>query len=202
MLITICILVIFWGMRFLYLNINTNRPEIEIYQQGEFVEYGDNFFYRSSSEQRNGYSIKVVDAKLMRMEDYLKNIGLSYSDYLKMIEDSSGFEKEYVVDVQIIIKNTNNTVGNFDRLDTRIHGINFCLSCEDILFDYMYPNLKDSYGFKVRENTEYKINIPYCPEAVDIKTCNEKYLMGNNLYLNISQYPVKKMIKLQVETFQ
>lgn len=201
-LIVSFMLVAAWGIRFIYLNSTAEKPVIEIYNQGEFVDYGDNFFFRSSTEQRNGYSIKVVSAKLMKIEDFLDEIGLPYSEYQNMVKELSGFEKKYVVDLNVIIKNTNNSAGNFDRLDTRINTSNLCLSCDDVLFDYMYPELQDSYAFKVRENTEYEMHIPYCPEPSDEKACDWQFLTTKDFYLNISQYPVKKMIKLQIEPIE
>lgn len=196
----LCILFAVWCVRFAYLNINTEHPVIEVYQQGEYVEYDDNFFYRSSIEHRNGYSIKVVGAYLVPIKDYLESIGVSYDEYKTKVKETYSVEKEFVLDLHIVLKNEGNTDGNFDIFDTRVNASNFCLSSEGILFGYLYPNLSGEYSFKVRENTEYEIRIPYCPEKVDMQVCTFEYATSRDFYLNISQYPIKKMIKLQIKT--
>ncbi|MCD7775643.1 MAG: DUF5028 domain-containing protein [Clostridiales bacterium] len=187
-----------WLVRFIYLNVNSEHTVIEIYNQGEFVEYGDNFFYRSR-EQRNGYSIKVVSAKLMTIEDFLPTIGMTYDEYVTMSEEQSTYIVSYVLDVDIILKNTDSTEGNFDRLDTRVNALNFSFQSDDLLFDYMYPDLGGSFSFKVRENTEHEMHIPYVLIESDEQCFDMDSLMKKDLYLNITQYPVKKMIRLNLE---
>lgn len=196
----ICIILAVWGIRFVSLNINAEQPVIEIYQQGEYVEYGNNFFYRSSGENRDGYSIKVVGAYLMTIEDYLESIGVSYDEYKTKVNEMSDIEKKIVLDLHIVLKNEGNSDGNFDIFDTRVNASNFCLSNDSILFGFLYPKLSGEFSFKVRENTECEMRIPYCPEKVDMRICTFEYAASREFYLNISQYPVKKMIKLQIET--
>ncbi len=196
-ILVVCFFLAAWGTRFVILNKNAEKPVIEIYQQNEYVEYGDNFFYRSSGENRNGYSIKVTGAYLMKIDDYLESIDVSYDEYKSKAEEMSETEKNIVLDLHIILKNEGNSDGSFDIFDTRVNASNFCLSNDSILFGLLYPKLNGEFAFKVRENTEYEMRIPYCPEKVDMRVCTYEYAASRDFYLNISQYPVKKMIKLQ-----
>ncbi len=74
--------------RVVYLNNNTEKPQIEIYAQGDFVEYGNNF-YLSNSEDLCGYSIKAVSAKLMTLEAYIKLKNLSYDEFKEKLQLNS-----------------------------------------------------------------------------------------------------------------
>ncbi len=196
----VCIILIAaYFTRFAYLNITAEKPQIKIYNQNEFVEYDNNFFYRNT-ENRNGYSVKVLSAKLLPIKDYLKTINLTYDDYCKMYSEHEHLIKDYILDVNIIIKNTGNTEGNFDRLDTRVNAANYCFQCDDELFSFIYPYLADSFSFKVRENTEYEMHIPFSLIPADEAVLSFDDIKNDDLHLNISQYPIKKMIKLDIVT--
>ncbi len=66
------------------------------------------------------------------------------------------------------------------------------------LFNRVYPELTGLNYLKLRENTEFEINLPFCLIPSDEKVINYDDLKNTDLYLNLTQYPIKKMIKLSI----
>ncbi len=184
--------------RVIYINQNVDTYKIEIYKQGDFVEYGDNFFM-TNAEELCGYSIKVTSAKLMKLQDYLESKNLSYDDYIKKIPTNSGYDMKYVLDIGLLIKNIDSKGFGIDMINTRVLASNYGLQCSSFLFNYVYPEHEGFMYLKLRENTEFEISLPYCLIPSDEAVLNEDDLTKDDLYLNLTQYPVKKMIKLYIE---
>ncbi len=187
-----------WGARFITLNKSAEKQTVKIYNEGEFVPYEKDFFVTERTENRDGYSINVVKSELLPIEDYLKTINVTYDDYVKKVEQSGSTPVQVVLNLHIVLKNEGNTKGNFDMVETRVEGPNFTLQVDDLLFSYTYPNLAGNEYFLLRENTEFSVDIPF-RAAVDAENFTYKFISSKDLYLNITQYPVRKMIKLNTK---
>lgn len=186
-----------YSARVVYINKNAKKSETEIFGQGEFVDLGDNYFY-NSGEQLDGYSVKVESAKLMTLENFINSFGRSFDEYKKQAEDDNVYLNRYVVCVELTIKNSHSQGYGIDIISSRVCTVNYNLECNAYLFSYIYPDFEEYTYLKVREGTEFRIALPYLLIPSYEEILGEKDLINADLYLNLTQYPIKKMIKLNV----
>ena len=103
-IIVLCILIFcVWAFNIYRVNSTVERVPVKVHSMEQWVEYGDNF-YDKATENRNGYSVKVVDAKVVAFDEFLKQNNIS------VYKDEELFKPEYIYDVTVIIKNENNTI--------------------------------------------------------------------------------------------
>lgn len=182
-----------WTVRVVCLNRAAPRSIIETYEMGETVEYGNDFF-NSSRENRNGYKIVVHKASIMPYEEFAQTMQLE-------LPEPDGFRSDYVYDVQVTIINDGNSdeKNGIDMFNTLLVTSNMRLPIDATLWELLYPQLGRSYTFKLRENTQMDFHFPFVVETeFDQWVADLDYLQTTPFYLNISQYPHKKMIKIEV----
>lgn len=204
-LLIIILLIFAWGTRFIYLNVSAEKPIIEIYEMGEKVYYGDNFYYYSD-ENRNGYNITVASAKLISYEDYAKENNLKLPELTS--ESVSGesiynFRPQYVYNVEVILYNEIMTNGALDMFETLLVSGAVRMRVDETLWTLLYPKLNGSYAFRINDTEKRIYNLPFVIETAsqeDIIDFN--YLNNNIFYLTISQYPIKKVIKVNLNSYE
>ena len=91
---------VFLGLRIRSVNMAVELPPEESYEEGEFVEIGDNYFYQER-EKNTGYGIKVISSKFVPYADYVAAYGQDET-YL-----DEGYRPEYVLDIELTIRNSN-----------------------------------------------------------------------------------------------
>ena len=190
-LLSILILAVF--IRIAYVNINAERPVIQVYEMNTEVFYEDNYF-EYADENRDGYSITVLSAKILKTEDFLKeqnikelNIptGDEYSDWEKYIP-------EYVYDVTVHIKNTNCKENGIDMFNTVLATDTAVLKVDEHIWDALYPHLGGSLKFALVENSEETIHLPFAisySDACERKAVDNDMLFNCEFQLTISKYP-------------
>ncbi len=188
----ICIVIVaVWAARVYSLNASTQKPAVKNYNMNEWVQYGDDFFYRSDRENRNGYEIKVTDVNVIKYDDYLKNHNL------KVIKGEGTYTPERIFDVTVIIKNIDNTESGITMLDTTLNSVNDRLSIDYEVFDALYPQLSGSVSFSIKPGTEMEFHFPFAVSNEEFEEIyTEKYINSASFHLNISQYPIEKNINI------
>lgn len=192
-IIVLCILIFcVWAFNIYRVNSIVERVPVKVHSMEQWVEYGDNF-YDKATENRNGYSVKVVDAKVVAFDEFLKQNNIS------VYKDEELFKPEYIYDVTVIIKNKNNTDSGISMIDTTLNSINNIMQVDFDVFDALYPQLNGSISFSVKPGTEMEFHFPFVVANADFeKICDYEYLTNNTFYLNLSQYPIENSIEVKV----
>lgn len=191
-IIIVCVLmVICWAINVAVVNSKTEKVPEEIYSMGKWVEYGDNF-YDKSTENKNGYSIKVVDAAVKEFDAFLQEKNIS------VVKDENMSKPQYIYAVTVVVKNENNTKSGLNMIDTTLNSVNNMMQVDFEVFDAMYPQLEGSISFSVRPGTEMEFCFPFAVVPEFEKICTYDYLTENSFYLNLSQYPIERSIEVHV----
>lgn len=201
----ICISVVLFigiGIRIWYINKQAERPQQEWYEVGEEVEIEENYFW--DGENAKNYTVTVISAKLMSLEEYanlyeLDNLDTAFAD----VEGIGIFPyPEKIVDVRLKVKNKNlidmGDVTGFFVGECRLTDGDCILSQEDRLFWLVNPTIWLSA--ELRPNSEMEISIPYgfSPNA-KMDPIPEKRIREGNFSLAISYYPIQKNLKVKIE---
>ena len=192
-IVVLCILIFcVWAFNIYRVNSTVERVPKKIYSMEQWVEYGDNF-YDKATENRNGYSVKVVDAKVVAFDEFLKQNNIS------VYKDEELFKPEYIYDVTVIVKNENNIDSGISMIDTTLNSTNNIMQVDFDVFDALYPQLNGSISFSVKPGTEMEFHFPFVVANADFeKICDYDYLTNNTFYLNLSQYPIENSIEVKV----
>ena len=192
-IVVLCILIFcVWAFNIYRVNSTVERVPVKVHSMEQWVEYGDNF-YDKATENRNGYSVKVVDAEVIAFDDFLKQNNIS------VYKDEELFKPEYIYDVTVIVKNENNTDSGISMIDTTLNSINNIMQVDFDVFDALYPQLNGSISFSVKPGTEMEFHFPFVVANADFeKICDYDYLTDNTFYLNLSQYPIENSIEVKV----
>ena len=192
-IVVLCILIFcVWAFNVYRVNSTVERVPVKVHSMEQWVEYGDNF-YDKATENRNGYSVKVVNAKIVAFDEFLKQNNIS------VYKDEELFKPEYIYDVTVIVKNENNTDSGISMIDTTLNSINNIMQVDFDVFDALYPQLNGSISFSVKPGTEMEFHFPFVVANADFeKICNYDYLSNNTFYLNLSQYPIENSIEVNV----
>lgn len=192
-IVVLCILIFcVWAFNIYRVNSTAERVLVKVHPMEQWVEYGDNF-YDKATENRNGYSVKVVDAKVVAFDEFLKQNNIS------VYKDEELFKPEYIYDVTVIVKNENNTDSGISMIDTTLNSINNIMQVDFDVFDALYPQLNGSISFSVKPGTEMEFHFPFVVANADFeKICDYEYLTNNTFYLNLSQYPIENSIEVKV----
>lgn len=192
-IVVLCILIFcVWAFNIYRVNSTVERVPVKVHSMEQWVEYGDNF-YDKATENRNGYSVKVVNAKIVAFDEFLKQNNIS------VYKDEELFKPEYIYDVTVIVKNENNTDSGISMIDTTLNSINNIMQVDFDVFDALYPQLNGSISFSVKPGTEMEFHFPFVVANADFeKICDYDYLTNNTFYLNLSQYPIESSIEVKV----
>lgn len=183
------------GVRIWYVNKDRQDWVEEIYPMGEMVPYEDDFFIRSDEGIRPDYEIGAMSAKIMSTEDYLKEYGLSKEEVWEGTDPP-----KIIIDVEVNIRNNSKEENDqfIDLLNTRLvaGGDNF--QSDKALIENIYPQLAGAVsGFKVKSGTEATMHIPF--EVLQWQPTSIERIKSQDLYMVLSLYPTKKMIKIELE---
>lgn len=189
----LCILIVaIWAFNVVRVNCDAEKVPKEIHPMGQWVEYGNNF-YDKSTENRMGYSVKVTEATVVPFDDFLKQNNIS------VFKDEDVFKPQYIYDVTVVIKNEKNTDSGICIMDTTLNSINNIMQVDFDVFDALYPQLNGSISFSVKPGTEMEFHFPFVVANADFeKICDYEYLTNNTFYLSLSQYPIENSIEVKV----
>lgn len=183
-----------WTFGVIRLNATSEQPQKQVYQVGDHVDYGDNYF-DFSSEIIDGYSLEVLSAKVYEYDTYKKVMEIKTSS-------SSEWHSDYVLDVEIRFFNKGGSEGKggIPFIYTYLASADNRLAVNTKLVGAMYPQLGDDpIGFSIRPGTDMILHIPFQIEMVPALYVGDekKYLETTDFYLNVTQYPVKQLVLLR-----
>ncbi len=190
-------------VRIAYVNIAAERPQIVTYQISDRVAYGDNFYERSD-EQRNGYFLTVNRVRLVKTTDFAAEQGFSLPEAPEAgsPEAELFYVPEYVVDMEVTIENQGNTEGYIDLYHTRLISGSLDLWVDETIWDALYPHMLGDTSFKIRENTEADMHLPF---ALNLSyklnnLADVSDIAGRTFYLHVTQYPVQQLVEIPLES--
>lgn len=180
-----------WAFGVICLNAAAEQQQQQVYQVGDRVDYGDNYF-DYSSEIIDGYSLEVLSAKVYEYD--------AYKEYMRIKTDTSAeWNSDYIFDVEIRFFNEGGSEGKggIPFISTYLASVDNRLAVDTKLVGAMYPQLGgDPFGFSIRPGTDMILHIPYQIEMIPALYVGDekKYLETSDFYLNVTQYPVKQLV--------
>lgn len=190
-IIIVAFIMIVWGIRFYTINDKKQPVITEIYGMKERVAVGNNY-YIQSTEELDGYLFTVNNAQIKTLDEFLIEYNISK-------EDLSEFDTvpNYIYDLDLTIQNENNRIGGVNLINLRLLTMNDSFQVNTELFGILYPHLKGQIGFSLRENSEFKIHLPYTAISSWEKYYDLEEIKKKDFYLMLSAYPVKKVIRIK-----
>lgn len=191
--------------RMAYVNIKAERPDIRVYKIGTEVPYNDNYF-ENEDEQLNGYFITVLSAKIVKTEDFLKEHDIADSVTIPPADQvtQSNYVPDYIYDVVINIRNSDNTEGGISLYNTAIMSDDVHLRVDETIWSALYPQLGGSLTFKLVENSDEDIHLPfgieyYYKNVNESNAINVDMLYSRDFQLLVTRYPLDQRINLSHE---
>ena len=180
------------GLRIREVNDEVSVPPMVAYREGEYVPLGEDYYWQEQ-EKSPGYEIRVVSSQIKSYADFVSEYGEDET-YL-----DEGYRPEYVIDLEVSIKNTNTddeTGRGIDFVQMRVQTENDSFQVNSELFTLVRPDLAGVLGVRVRPGTEVTLHLPYARSVSMDGYESYDAFVAKDFYLLLSMYPVKKVISL------
>lgn len=183
---------IFAGIVFYIWRVNTVRTtfspfqsKTEIYAVGDTIDIGENYFDHID-EHPNGYQVTVNSC-----------VVTTYGEYAARYQQSVDAEisDRPIYDVEVTFHNKNSTQGYIDLSRYAIQGSGMQEYQDFDMIRLSEPSLRAFPAFKLKIGHTKTFHLPFVFTTESVKDLPLDEL--GDLYLTISQYPIKKMIKLE-----
>lgn len=193
------LLVLAAGIRIWHINANAFSIQEKIYQVGEWVPLKGDFFW-NEDEKTDDYSIRVSSAE-----------ALSYTAFMERFRKPADYLAEPsqrdVILLKLDFKNAGEEQGSVFTREMNL--LNESRSeyhdKTDVYMDIVNPNFSSkNFGLSVRPGTEASLYFVYTTAArADLVSYldeqREKGVKEMKMYLIVSQYPVQKLIELNLD---
>lgn len=173
-----------YGVRVYAVNMDVSIPRRQIFEKGEVVPYEKDFNI-SSGDASEGYTLQVVDSKIMEVKDFCR---------IYDVQDM-GFADSYYM-VKVSVKNVNNDHVGEQGVPLGISmliGTNYCMIPSPEMFYAVNPDMP-GMSFSLQPGTEKEIWLVF--QLIPGSTPDSEYLETNPPMLQITQYPHQKLIRL------
>ena len=181
---------VLWLAAVIRINITSEHQQIKVYEIGDEVSYGQNY-YEGKYEIIDGYKAQVLSGNVYKYEDYLS---------LMDIPGQKGSHQKYVYDLEICFYNEDlDSERGINLISTYLASADDRLAINIDLLTQIYPQLGDSpTEFRIRPGTSMVMHIPFQMEYISALYVGdeEKFLKGNEFYLNVTQYPEKQLVRI------
>ncbi|MCL2083305.1 MAG: DUF5028 domain-containing protein [Oscillospiraceae bacterium] len=181
-------LAVAWGIRFYFVNQNIDIPTVQVFRKGIEVPLEKDFF-DSSDEDMNGYTVTVLDAELMPVEDFLQRY--EAEDQTEIL----GNFTDYIYMVRVSVGNHNNPFIDEKGVALQLFelkGVDYILTLEDICYQASNPDMPGA-SFSLRQGTNMELLLPF---NVMSSQTGIKHILNKPPKLQISAYPNQKLIEL------
>lgn len=176
-----------YATRVYIVNINAVDTIPLKYSMGTEVAIEDDFF-DSSIENMNGYSVTVIDASLITIDDF-------FFQYNETNRGKYEFQ-EYMLLVKVKFKNISNEYGSMAGIDLTQYILQERAYINFMNRDaYKLINGIDSLAFSLRLGTEKELIIPF---SIDLEYLDVKQIQNHSPHLVITLFPHKKSIVLDL----
>lgn len=191
----VIIILALWAIQFAKINHQKFDTKVEIYEMGETVEIGENFF-GDARENSNGYSVRVNKVELVEYKSFLEQNGgsLESGDFTEAFP-----APKYTYLVEVTIENVANEEGAIMILNYALYHKALKLPIDFELWGLMDERFTGEAGFRLRENTEVTLTIPFTPMSLDTGNNSaelEKRMLNDEFYFCICEFPTRKMIRI------
>ncbi len=179
-----------WGIRVYHVNRNLKKSVVKVYDKGQVVPIGKDFFDKST-EDMDGYTVKVLDSELVSSKDFLTR----YKERSGLL----GKDVDYLYVIKIAVKNEYNMRGEetgIDLFQYMLQGTDYVLRINDIAYKLTMPNMDGNLAFSLRRGKEpMEFILPF--EVMTRSYTTVDHLKADTPKLVVSQYPNKKMLKIK-----
>lgn len=141
-----------WMAAFYHTNHLPYQIPDKIYQAGDFVPVGNNYFI-SPDENPDGYSVQVNDAKLLTYQQLFEQYNLDYHEYSRL-DEYGNVESNYVYDIELNISNTDNTTGYIFFGRYLLVDKSLTLFYNSTIQALVYPELADVGSLKLEARSQ------------------------------------------------
>lgn len=197
LIFAVVLLLFGWGTRVCYVNTTAQHAQEEVYQSGEAVSIGQNFFSDNTKEKMDGYFITAKSAELKTPEAFLKQFGKPLS-YLNEQEKEQQVKTIAVYEVHIVVQNKSNPYfgkAGLDFFPMNLLGTDYWMAEDNQLYALANPSMKTgSAKVTLKEGQSFEFILPY--KIYDSQKSVLKTIEKEKPKLILSQYPVRKLIQL------
>lgn len=191
-----------WGVSFARANDLKYKPVTEIYETGEVVDIGKNYF-DSVQENVDGYTIRVNGAVIRDYKTYIESLGgeIDYEEYAEM----GVAPPKYVYDVEVTMTNSDNTEGRINLNWYELQDMSLTLPIDFTLWNLLAPQIAGSSVFTLKQNSEAVIHFPFVEQPMNgmvDEDATNKMIENDTFYLCVSHYPVRKLIRIDNVTLE
>lgn len=201
---TFSVLLILYGYRVYTVNnsdVVTFAKQITLeYQMGEVVELAPGYYNTGYADLR-GYYIAVTGTHIVKLEDFLTEIGYENSFY-EAERVSRNHQYLYIVDASFYFDGEN------DPLDNAVDLTSFKLVGDDYYCNFSYEVnglesvnpilLEGSSMFSIGSGKEISLKLPFLVDTGSVWGISVEYLLSHPPRLLIAQYPYEVYISLPV----
>lgn len=187
-----------WMAAFYHTNHLPYQIPDKIYQAGDFVPVGNNYFI-SPDENPDGYSVQVNDAKLLTYQQLFEQYNLDYHEYSRL-DEYGNVESNYVYDIELNISNTDNTTGYIFFGRYLLVDKSLTLFYNSTIQALVYPELADVGSLKLKPGDNKTLHFFFTPStgAVQKRVRKvEKMLTEDVFSLCVSEFPARLLIKIK-----
>ena len=206
-LIGAAVIIAIIAIRIYKVNASVVPTEQADYGVGDEIVLGDNFLVSRSDCDWSDYSVKIEGYELLTYSEYLKKYNYTEDPGNPLISSEESLYPEMIYDLDITFRNLNDQEGSgsgIDLIPYKLYGTDFQMEFSDELYYLSNPGMEDiGFRFALRPGTSKTFHIPFFfqPSAASGAVSVEKTLQ-DDLYLMISEYPVRNLIHLRGEEHQ
>lgn len=180
--------------------INQQHPQIphKQYKSFEWVDLAG--VKLSEYSNSDGYAIKVIDKRLMTVEEFLEKFASKneIEEYTKMVDEGYVLKPNNIFLVTVSLKNYSDvetTERGIDWLYMYLYYKNIVLDFDSNLYGLANRSAGGSAQLSLRPNTEKEFFLPYCVyDELFLKS--EENLLDIPFEMVLSVWPVMKTIQL------
>ncbi len=185
-----------WGILVAKFNLTIKKENqlmpIKKYENiGEWIPFGSNYMVDAYCD---GYSIRIDDLRIVEYETYMEELlKLGYQE-----DSMQDINVQKVLEVEVTLKNEDNTDKGIDFLSTWLLGKDFYVVLSTKWFEAV-NSLKDNSmgGIRLRTNTEYKLKLPYPLTELTYREKIGRKIEKEELWLCLTRYPQERWARVQ-----
>jgi hypothetical protein len=180
------------GIRIFAVNRDPDVSEILEYPKGEVVSIGANFFSENSIERPDGYTVRVLDSRLVPVKTFLKE----YNERTDLFE-MYGNSVSYFYVVRMEFANEYNDLGEDAGIDLgwyQLLGTDYALTPDEIAVKLTNENLEGMVFALRKDKPPFEVVLPF---AVYETYVSVRHLAEDPPRLMVSAYPQMKLIAVQ-----
>ncbi len=186
------------GIRIRHVNQGIVLPEIRESEIGERIALHDNYFLEEY-EICEGYELRVDDAELLPVEEYLEKYGLSDKETWEREHEVTLPDQVYDLTLTFFNTNTEETECGIDLYNYALCAVDYTIPfCEALYAEVNSDKAGGSPMFSLRPDSEAEISVPYgIFFSENISYLDERAITGRELYYVVSLYPVQNQIRIK-----